>query len=227
MASLNRLLSVAQQERLDSEGWVTIRGLDGIEAVRNLAASFSETPPQFSGRLAPKAPGGMGARSFSFHHGYDRFPMHTDTAFWRYPARYVVLMAESSSPVATLICSANAVAEMLAGTDSGQAIFSVRNVDGYVYQGIHLARCQAFVRFDSCYMTPANKAARNVVSALSYPAESFVSAHHWTGSEALVIDNWRCLHGRAPVHSDDTTRSLLRFYVLGEAHELGQGSTLE
>lgn len=213
-------LSCAEIDKLHSDGWVSLDGFSNATELRDAIAVLSSSPPELSGRLIPRNAGSVGARSFSFYHGTSRFPMHTDTAFWPVPARFVVLMAEEASVVPTLICPPSSLDVLLKGDASRRAVFAAKTTEGCLYRGIRLVPNKNFVRFDSCYMTPANDAARALASALANPSHCAIEEHLWTGRNALVVDNWRCLHGRGAA-GHEPCRSLIRFYVRGEEHELG------
>ena len=71
-----------------------------------------------------------------------------------------------------------------------------------------------FVRYDPGCMEPVSTDGPLALALLSrdmWPdhGEEF----HWNQGKALIIDNWRVLHGRGETECDDRDRTLLRVYI--------------
>lgn len=66
-------------------------------------------------------------------------------------------------------------------------------------------------------MSPINGSAVKLVEMLNevQNSEKLLEEVHWCGSSALVLDNWKCLHGRGKVREDDHARELWRIYIGG------------
>jgi hypothetical protein len=204
------------QSDLFTAGWTEIAGVHDDKSLVELAGCMGEILPDHAGnvvaKLTPTLVGQAASRSFSYHYGHGEFPLHTDTAFWPMPARYVLLRSERSSATATLLLSSESVDGAFGLSSARRAIFAVRTTKATVYSAPFLQPPHIGVRFDPCYMKPANATAMALVDAVRQAA---TKAHEffWTGANALVIDNWRCLHGRRYIEDGDIGRCLSRIYV--------------
>jgi len=58
-------------------------------------------------------------------------------------------------------------------------------------------------------MQPVNRAAK-AFEAAALESSNYATRFTWTGTNALVIDNWQVLHGRD--NCEDNERVLYRFY---------------
>jgi hypothetical protein len=72
-------------------------------------------------------------------------------------------------------------------------------------------------RFDPALMEPANDAAVRTKKTLNERLLDMAHAEclSWEGTDAVVIDNWRCLHARGPAPKAEGDRWLSRIYVDG------------
>jgi alpha-ketoglutarate-dependent taurine dioxygenase len=199
---------------LASFGWMEVDGIHDTEELSRLAASLGRVSDRAIASLSPSAIKQGRSRSFSYHYGLNQFPMHSDTAFWELPARYVVLRSARASNTPTLLLPFPNLRDILKASRAETAIFGVRTTIGSFYGKSSSSWNPFMVRFDPCYMTPANPDARRLAASLSYPDSSLIHRFFWNGANALVIDNWRCLHARAPIEAADTERTLTRIYVM-------------
>lgn len=201
---------------LDKEGWVEINGIDSDLALMNLAVSLGRiVGDQKISNLSPSSRAAATSRSFSHHYGLGQFPMHSDTAFWQMPARYVVLRSRSPSDTPTLLLPSARLKRLLDASPVDTAIFRIRTTSGNSYGKAVFARDPIGIRFDPCYMKATNSHARELMDNLSFPNDDNIHRLTWTGTNALIIDNWRCLHARASVGELDRNRTLSRIYVMG------------
>ena len=71
------------------------------------------------------------------------------------------------------------------------------------------------IRWDRLYLKPANEYAHTVFRAI----EDYLSSVQPVANvllnkgDTLVLDNWRLLHGRSPVHKPASTRKIYRLYL--------------
>jgi hypothetical protein len=202
---------------LDDQGW-TITRTDGIDEFINLSECLGQPLPSRAGasiidELRPTSKREARPRSLSALHGLNGFPLHTDTAHWRTPARYVALRAATNEcgarptmilDLQSLMFQADEVAALK------RATFSVRN-------GRHSFLCtiisadNSMVRFDPGCMTPTSTVATTAFAIFS--GKMKVSYHHrifWRQGDTLILDNWRLLHGRASVAFNDSSLRLLQ-----------------
>jgi alpha-ketoglutarate-dependent taurine dioxygenase len=202
---------------LDDQGWTITRTAD-IDELINLSECLGQPLPSRAGasiidELRPISKREAQPRSLSALHGLNGFPLHTDTAHWRTPARYIALRAATNQsgarPTAFLnLQSLKFQPEEVAALK--RATFSVRN-------GRHSFLCtmisadNSMLRFDPGCMTPTSNVAASALAMFS--AKVNVSHRHrifWRQGDTLILDNWRLLHGRASVAFNDSSLRLLQ-----------------
>ena len=147
--------------------------------------------------------------SFSKRHGRGLFPLHTDTAFWVEPARFLILFAKTNSQTATRILPLQHTRELMAVARRNSPIFLRQTVNGPIYSHPWIDDYGCCTLYDPCYMQPANRAAEEFEAAV-IESTTHATRFAWTGTRALVIDNWHVLHGRDDCR--ETDRVLYRFY---------------
>lgn len=200
------------QSTMETFGFVEIDAIQSVQATKQLTSHLGRIRllnGQNIQALTPRARGLAQSPSFSQNFGYGRFPLHTDTAFWEVPARYVVLYMPEASNVDTVVLPSSAIRELLLRYKRLNPIFVRKTVSGHRYSTPWFGPDSNFIVFDPCYMRPANKAALHFCETVE---EYFDHSKKvtWTGSKMIVLDNWRTLHGRMSAQSDD--RVLFRFY---------------
>lgn len=185
-----------------------------------IASYFGVVVPGARGekiQLLPARDRGTGPiGSFSYKMGYSAFPWHTDTAYWDLPARYLLLTSSAASSCATLYQSFDVVRAAIPDFDYliSRAVFLL-DVPG---QKRYLSPCfrnnvgTSAIRLDFHIFKPMNDEAARALEEI----RTFLSINYkrflWTGSNVLVIDNWRFIHAREDA-SEDKTRVLKRIYI--------------
>jgi L-asparagine oxygenase len=159
--------------------------------------------------------------TYSGIYGLNRFPFHTDLAHWRLPPRYLLLRCINGyTDVPTLLFDGQTLIEGELRDILTRAIFkSRRPLDG----AIKLLRlCEATdngyrLRWDEVFLRPASR-----VGELAYQRikehlvnSSPISIPLARLGDTLLIDNWRMLHARAPIHADRLDRKIERIYLEG------------
>lgn len=161
------------------------------------------------------------SNNYTDTYGLSEFPLHTDLAHWAQPPRYFMLRCQKGSPeVATKILPCSALNSILETsilrralakprrTGQGEAllllplVFRAGNVCGF--------------RWDSLFLVPMNRAATLVADALSgrlWIESEVKSLTLTTNGDTVIIDNWRCLHGRSEVPANEMDRKLERVYL--------------
>jgi alpha-ketoglutarate-dependent taurine dioxygenase len=180
--------------------------LDGV-AAHHQRSSFEVLQPHISNH-APR-------NSQSSRFGLGDFPLHTDTACWPVPARYVLLgaLAPASAGGATIV---KAIYPLL--TDELQnlarsALVAVRNGRMSFYARLLDPIIGSF-RWDPNCLRPVNAAAKEF-----FPIFETVLAQHpaqairWQEGLVLIIDNWRVLHGRSAITIGADQRRIARLYA--------------
>lgn len=160
-------------------------------------------------RLVPKEIEETQSNSFSRRHGRNAFPLHTDTAFWAEPARFIVLFSSVMSHSATRVLSANDTNDLIASARRNNPVFLRSTIKGAVYSHPWGDTTEFNALYDPCCMRAVNAAALEFEEATLKAGER---SHRlcWRGNTALVIDNWRVMHGRESCTDDN--RLLYRFY---------------
>jgi hypothetical protein len=151
--------------------------------------------------------------------GTGAFPLHTDTAFWPTPARFLVMLADGDVRRTTAVCSMRRI------LNSGginlmnlieKSVWVLRGKDGSHYAQMTLSTkgIRLGVRFDRQCMKPANASARDVAAYFDIDdCASSVEHLEWRPHTAVVISNWHALHGRGLQPPNEQQRILQRIYV--------------
>jgi hypothetical protein len=165
---------------------------EGLKAVHSLRAMKEDEakPSTYSGML-----------------GLRKFPPHTDFANWAFPPRFLMLRCiVGFDHVFTSVIQSHALISTLGERISRRALFRPRRqVLGKPMTIIPMCFSSMGtegVRWDSMFLRPVNQEAKEVFSKASesinlqeFIAEVPLSAP----GDTLLIDNWRCLHGRSEV----------------------------
>ena len=206
---------------LQTKGWILVDGVSSPADLLDLGRSLGSPLPAPNGELVKEIrrvpPGEARPRSQSAIYGFGSFPLHTDTAFWALPARYVLLRAYGDTRRPTTV---KAFSELLRRCDPGIKA-SARNSVWLVRGGNKAFYCSsrfrsggvAGWRYDLDLMSPANSAATEVDRALRPLATTEGDFIKWSSNLAAVICNWTCLHGRGVQPLDEGVRIIQRLYV--------------
>jgi hypothetical protein len=205
---------------LEEKGIAVVDGIQSTEDLIALAKSLGSIKLNPNGSyvsiLRPSKGGNALKGTFSQVHGLSPFPMHTDTAFLGVPVRYLVFGMIGSSPCATTyvhfneICRASRIDLMGVAK---RAVYLSDTFEERKYIGVAFTHGKKNgIRFDSNVMRPMNADAKKFHECVSHILDS-ISVHQvdWTGNRAVIIDNWKVLHGRDETADED--REILRIYV--------------
>ena len=169
-----------------------------------------------SQRLCPTGAHVAKSRSLSWVYGFGEFPFHTDTAHWLTPCRYIVLacLAPGEGGRPTYLLDT----KELPITDSDRVLLCsspirISNGRNSFFSTI-LSSSRPFTRYDPGCMTPVMADGVRAMSVFSKANWSeYVEEIEWTPGKAIVIDNWRVLHGRGTSDHPDSDRTLLRLSI--------------
>lgn len=180
--------------------------LEGLNAVQSLIShDLVEAPPN----------------TYSGTFGVAEFPLHTDLAHWAVPPRFLALRCvRGSESIATRLLDGRVLTAHfrpeLLRTILVQPRRPMRNGKQLLPLLERVESSDYFrLRWDSVYLRPATDHSTelftNVLSfiASSPPAELVLLDR----GDTLIIDNWRCLHGRASAPSGALTRQIDRAYL--------------
>jgi hypothetical protein len=210
-------------DEIEECGWMSVEGVNSAGALLELARSIGNPLCSSNGEIVRElrvTPAQLAKPlSLSATFGTNSFPLHTDTAFWGVPARFLVMRVAGDTRRPTTVCPirelfgiegsrlrtmayrSSWVLRMSAGSIYSQMVF--RSQDGR----------QGF-RYDRQCMKPANVAAKEVGEYISevLPLTSQRQIQ-WSCETAVVIANWHTLHGRGPEPPQEQERILQRIYV--------------
>ena len=213
------------QDALYSSGWCvaaskrsTINELSDV--VQAIGLVLGEIAPGRGGalieRIVPHERECAYEGSLSSQYGLESIPLHTDTAHWSVPCKYVVIACAETGPKSTptiLFDSAQAVLTMREANACKSAVFLIRNGKRSFYGSI-AQRGRPFVRLDSGCMTPQGADGDVAINALNANRQSAaIHRHNWTVGDVMIINNWRVLHGRGNAERTEQGRILLRAMV--------------
>ena len=168
-------------------------------------------------RISPREPGESRPATLSSLHGLGPFPLHTETAYWPRPARYVLLRCvhPGAGERPTVVVDTHGweldEADRRAVTNepfrvAGRRVFlaslAVSTDSGLAW------------RFDRECMVPLTRGAHRALRvAIALGDKSRHTDVDWTPGLLLVVDNCRCWHGRGVASSTDKDRVLERILI--------------
>ncbi len=161
------------------------------------------------------------SNNYTGTYGLAEFPMHTDLAHWSQPPRYFMLRCRKGSPdVITRVLPCTKLNSILGMSIFRRALVKPRRTgqDNILLLLPLLFRTGDVngFRWDSLFLVPMNKAAKQVADVLSdvtwikSKAKSLTLARN---GDMVIIDNWLCLHGRSKISVNETDRKLERIYL--------------
>lgn len=155
--------------------------------------------------------------------GRSEFPLHTDLAHWARPPRYLVLRCvRGVSTVATRVLDGRGIISELGMETLRMAVVQPRRPMRNGMQLLRLLeRCDGpphfLLRWDSVYLRPSSIVGVNACEAvrrfLSRVTPTETTLVH--PGDTLIVDNWRCLHGRAAATDGASGRRIERVYLKG------------
>jgi alpha-ketoglutarate-dependent taurine dioxygenase len=160
-------------------------------------------------------------RAYSDMFGLNRFPLHTDLAYWQEPPHYLVLRClRGSTEVHTRILNAATVERAAGDSVMKRALVKPRHLPHYIPVCILPLRLSGLgsnsIRWDSVFLKPVNGMASKlfeVIANLDNDKTLGVNLALVNHGDTLIIDNWRALHGRSSVPSHAEMRRIERLYL--------------
>ncbi|ANY67824.1 hypothetical protein BBD42_16115 [Paenibacillus sp. BIHB 4019] len=170
-------------------------------------------------RLSPKEKKDAHKNSLSGNHGLNSFPIHTDTAYFKIPARYILLYSVNpgSGGRPTLLYDANKFFNY-----DKELRFELTNVLYKVVNGRYSFLTTIYNYYQSNYYFRLDrdcmKATSSVGNELLTKIDSIIYPRDlneviWNCGDLLIFDNWRILHGRGQSNVIDNDRVLLRISI--------------
>lgn len=166
--------------------------------------------------VVPQTTAGAYAGSLSSKYGLGVLPLHTDTAHWTTPCRYLVIGCADVGPVPTptLLLDVHrlALSEREAHACE-RAPFLISNGRRSFYGSVRDS-ARPFFRFDPGCMVPLTAAGQLAMEVFGAERnEASLDQHDWSVGDILIIDNWRMLHGRGRSQPTAIGRTLLRAMI--------------
>ncbi|WP_158233131.1 MULTISPECIES: TauD/TfdA family dioxygenase [unclassified Erwinia] len=180
--------------------------VEGLNSVQTLIpSSLSDAPPN----------------TYSGNFGTSTFPLHTDLAHWAVPPRYLVLRClNGSEDVATHIYDSLLLIKKF-GVQTLRMVLvqprrPVRN-EKQLMTLLEATESSDFfrVRWDSIYLKPATDLSKELFDRVNYFLHEIkpLKLTLLERGDTLIIDNWRCLHGRASIPKSGSMRHIDRVYL--------------
>lgn len=206
---------------LNKDGWVELSHFSEDEELLSLASSIGQIEKQQNGHeifiLEPKKGNRSVKGTFSNKYGFGRFPLHTDTAFYEHPVRYMLLSSDKISYSKTSILSVEKLFKLLNEEEkhkANRAIYKIKTTERsfftslvFKYLGIQ------GIKYDPTCMFPYNNSAKEIEIKLRDIFEQVEPNYiEWNSKKTVIIDNWKTLHGRTPVNQEEN-RMLKRIYI--------------
>lgn len=222
------LIHSHKRAELSEKGWSLVEAAENTNFLSIASELGRAIPSRLGGSLVdslrPKSQENSPKACMSAIHGLGRFPFHTDGAYLRTPPRFIVmrLAVGAMSRRCTLLQDSSDL--RLSMEDLGTLEHDVWIVTGprrpflssILTTDWH--RRTRIIRYDPCCMTLAHRgfvrSRRLIESALEHTEPARIA---WTAGWALIVDNWRILHGRDRSLVDDSaTRCLERVWIAAE-----------
>lgn len=207
-------------DNLKTEGVVIVENISSQEELISLARFVGKIRPHPNGENMATLKSSDGANSlagtFSKAYGLSAFPLHTDTAFWGLPARYIVMGMLTPSRSTTNYVPLSEIHRLISGDllkQARRAIYLVETFEGSKYTSLVFDAGESCgIRFDPNIMTPVNGYAKRIHEELIIAMNRLkLRKIDWDGNKAVVIDNWNVLHSRSAVNNEN--REMLRIYL--------------
>ena len=190
------------------------------------AAAALGVPEQLDGlrlvqELLPTTPDLTSPNTYSGNFGLGAFPLHTDLAHWARPPRYLMLRcARGDADAHTQVVDGRLVIATLGSSVLARCLARPRRPMKGAFQLIPIWQTssepsQQLIRWDSIYLKPANEYAQTVFRTIEDCLSRVqpVANVLLNKGDTLVLDNWRVLHGRSPVHNPASSRKIHRLYL--------------
>jgi alpha-ketoglutarate-dependent taurine dioxygenase len=200
------LISLEHREQLIQRGWARIDEAVTDGDMLSVAWDLGQPTPSPTGELikilAPTPTADAPRQTLSSQYGTGPQPLHTDTAFWAVPVRYVVLSVRGDKRRPMELLNFDDAISVLGTSERSlvdRSVWCARPGIGNFYCSIRFqGDGTRGWRFDPIAMVPANTAALTLRPALEHVLRRHDQriAISWTDTGCIIIDNWRVLHAR-------------------------------
>jgi len=159
--------------------------------------------------------------TYSGNFGRSDFPLHTDLAHWARPPRYFVLRCICGAPnIATRLLDGKILIDAVGADILRMALVQPRRPMRNRKQLLRLLErlehpSDSLIRWDSLYLQPASLFAADIFDQIQNLLLSVrpVEVMLLELGDTLIVDNWRCLHGRSAALKAVGPRRIDRTYL--------------
>lgn len=206
---------------LKEKGWAEFNSDSTDSELISIASNLGEIIKHPNGQsvfsLKPKSEDNAVKGTFSGKHGLNHFPLHTDTAFYKKPVRYILMHSINPSNCDTTLLSKNSFWDLMTKvqkTKAERAIYLVKtNREKFYTSFIFRDNDEQGFKYDPSCMSPANKYAKEFDKIFNEILLDISLINiKWSGNKTILIDNWNILHGRKSAQND-IKRELKRIYI--------------
>lgn len=198
-----------------------VAGVNSLECFLALARKLGKINRGIGGslveRIYPRDVEAARPGSFGAEYGKGAYPLHTDTAHWPAPVRLVLLRVVGDTRRPTVFCRVsdflNSLTEIQLSALKSSVWYSGFGDRCFTCSLLFRMNSEQVFRFDPQCMRPANGASQSVVTWLPEVMEQHTASLEWRKDEAIVLHNWRVLHGRGHQPNEEGYRELQRIYV--------------
>lgn len=207
---------------MKEERWRRVRGISNdsqlLELAKSIGQPVSLRDGTFVKRITPKPTSEALSATLSATYGTGRFPLHTDTAFWPLPSRFLIMRVSGDQRRATTLLPFEHVFQRLSAnneSDLKRSVWRVATPDHHFYCSMQFRAGNATgLRYDAHCMRPANPAAIRLSRFIPEILDDSPTIEvEWSADLAIIIPNWYVLHGRGPAPLEERERYLHRIYV--------------
>jgi len=209
-------------DKLIENGWIELEEVYSKDKLLSIARSLGNLHQHPNGEIIDTLYPTNGIKSFkgtfSNRFGYSSFPLHTDTAFWSRPSRYIVLGMLNQSNCTTYLINTKDIFKKLnkrARIAAKHSTYMINTFEGKKYTSVLFTYDKKIgFRYDPTCMVPINKDAKYFHNEFhDLLKDEKTQSIHWTGNKAVIIDNWILMHGRSKVSEHEHKRELIRIYT--------------
>lgn len=172
-------------------------------------------------KIAPETLPNANPNTLSSRFGLASFPFHTDTAFLKVPARYLILycLNPGSGLRPTYLIDQDALSLQLEERCSlKNEVWKIEQINQPFLAAMDFSNesQDSHLRFDTACMRPITRGAMTVQGLMqSKISKAEKIKIEWNTGTILVFDNYRMLHARGVSSVIDTDRSHIRMLVGG------------
>ncbi len=211
-----------ESNKMIIEKWSEFENISSEVELLSLAAKIGEIVLHPNGQkidnLTPNYGGNRIKGTFSNRFGLKEFPFHSDTAFWSIPARYLILSSFAKNDTSTFLVDNQIIFNQMSRVDlknAANSIYLIKTIHGQIYSSVMFKKNGVTgFKYDPCCMVPINNSAilfqeKLEEVLLDVPRNNI----NWTGNKAVIIDNWKTLHGRGNIGGDLNRKLILLYHI--------------